>query len=263
MPNGLDKLAEGMGKAIETVPAVYDDGLKPAIQESGKILALIPRTINAALVPLRQWIDEREYNLDETKKLLAQKLEHIDEEKIVTPEAYVAVPAIQAISYSMNSEELRNLYANLLAKSMITDTKEFVHPSFVEIIKQMSPTDAQVFRLIMNSPLRPLINLQKSGKAGGMQHIQDHCSWITELSIKQCATSIDSLIRLGLIEIPFGESYTNKTIYNSVRKNPFFKELEQQYIPHLNTNEKLQYDEQYIKATDLSKLFYKICVLNP
>ena len=126
MPEGLDKLASGVGKAIKTVPDLYDDALKPATQESGKTLALIPRAINAALVPLRQWIAEREYKLAETEKLLAKKLEHVGEEKIVTPEAYVAVPAIQAISYSMNSEELRNLYANLLAKAMNSDTKDQV-----------------------------------------------------------------------------------------------------------------------------------------
>lgn len=67
----------------------------------------------------------------ETEKLLEQKLKNIDEEKIVSPESYVAVPAIQAISYSMNSDELRNLYANLLAKAMVTPTKDAVHPSFV------------------------------------------------------------------------------------------------------------------------------------
>lgn len=146
MLKGLDKLAECAGKSIETVPDIYDDALKPTTQESGKILALIPRTINAALVPLRQWIANKEYNLAETEKLLAKKLEHVGEDKIVTPDPYVAVPAIQAISYSMNSEELRNLYANLLAKSMNSDTKDMVHPSFVEIIKQLSPIDSLVLK---------------------------------------------------------------------------------------------------------------------
>lgn len=75
------------------------------------------------------------------------------------PEAYVAVPAIQAISYSMNSEELRNLYANLLAKAMNSDTKDMVHPSFVEIIKQMSPIDALVLNEITQSNYFPLVNL--------------------------------------------------------------------------------------------------------
>lgn len=137
MPEGFDQLAKGVGKAIETVPDLYTDALQPTTQESGKTLSLIPRTINAALVPLRQWIAEREYNLAETEKLLAQKLEHVGEDKIVTPEPYVAVPAIQAISYCKNSNELRDLYANLLAKAMNSDTKDLVHPSFVEIIKQI------------------------------------------------------------------------------------------------------------------------------
>ena len=38
MPEGLDKLASGVGKAIKTVPDLYDDALKPATQESGKTL---------------------------------------------------------------------------------------------------------------------------------------------------------------------------------------------------------------------------------
>lgn len=57
-------------RGYKTVPELYDDGLKPAVQESGKTLSLLPKTINAALVPLRKWIAEREYSLAETEKLL-------------------------------------------------------------------------------------------------------------------------------------------------------------------------------------------------
>lgn len=71
--DGLDKLAQGMGKAIDKVPEVYDDGLKDATKESGKVLALIPQTINAALAPLRQWIAQKEYNVAETKKTIGSK----------------------------------------------------------------------------------------------------------------------------------------------------------------------------------------------
>lgn len=146
MSNGLETLAKGVGEAINTVPEIYDDGLKPATKEAGQTLALIPRAINAALSGIRQWIANREYKVAETEKLLAIKLEHVGEEKIVPPEPYIAVPALQAISYSMDSEELKNLYANLLAKAMNSDTKDQVHPSFVEIIKQLSPMDAIVLK---------------------------------------------------------------------------------------------------------------------
>ena len=93
----------------------------------------------------------REYNVAETEKLLSQKLKNVDPNKIVQPEPYVAVPALQAISYSMNNDELRNLYANLLSKSMNIDTKDSVHPSFVEIIKQLSPFDAILLKKIADT----------------------------------------------------------------------------------------------------------------
>ena len=124
METGVNKLLEGTGEAIKTVPELYDDGLKPAVQESGKTLSLLPKTINAALVPLRKWIAEREYSLAETEKLLEIKLRNIDHNKIVTPEAYVAVPALQAISYSMDSEELRKMYADMECDAL-QEYKEF------------------------------------------------------------------------------------------------------------------------------------------
>lgn len=262
MSNEIEKFVGNLGDAVKTVPDIYDDGLKPATQESGKTLALIPRTINAALVPLRQWIAGKEYNLAETEKLLAKKLEQVGEDKIVTPEPYVAVPAIQSISYSMNSEELRNLYANLLAKSMNVDTKDSVHPSFVEIIKQMSPIDALIFKEIMISPARPLITIvQKSHKIGNV-YIYEHCSWIQNFSLQQSRTSFDNLTRLGLINISSDRAYTEKKYYELVKQNPLFIKARETAFQKLPTDESLYDIELFIDINELSYLFYKICVLD-
>lgn len=256
----MDKVVEGAGKILESVPTIYDDGIKPTVQESGKTLALIPRTINAALVPLRKWIIEREHSLEETEKLLAQKLENVEGNKIVTPDAYVAVPAIQAISYSMDSEELRNLYANLLAKSMNVDTKESVHPSFVEIIKQMSPVDANVFKIIYEARITPLINLSIKFETGGNDCYIYNISWITGFNYENICISIDNLIRLGLIEIPFGANYTEDSNYDRVRNT----------LTYMNCKKKLESlhkgkiveEKQYIKKTSLADSFYKVCIID-
>lgn len=146
MPKGLDKLTDAIEDTLKTVPALYENTLQPAVQEFRKFLARIPRTANVFLFNLDNWILNRQHIIEETKKLLKQKLENVDPDKLVTPEVYIAIPAIQAISYSMNCNELRNLYANLLAKAMNADTKDSVHPSFIEIIKQMTPIDAQIFK---------------------------------------------------------------------------------------------------------------------
>lgn len=262
MPQGLDNFIGAVGDAIKTAPTFYEDALKPTVQETGKILALIPQTIEAALLPLRQWNIEREYKFAETKKLLEHKLKNVDPEKIVTPEAYVAIPAIQAISYSMNSEELRNLYANLLAKAMNSDTKDIVHPSFVEIIKQMAPIDAKIFEQIMSVSNRPLISINIQHKSKDFDLFSEYCSWIKDYSLNQCLISFNNLIRLGLIEIPMLEAYSTDEEYLCVRQNPLFKAEEKKCLSKLQNGEQIYYEKRYIKINEISTLFYNICVKN-
>lgn len=59
-----------LGKALKTVPELYHDTLQPSAQETGKMLARIPRAINAAFSGLDKWILNREYSVDETKNYL-------------------------------------------------------------------------------------------------------------------------------------------------------------------------------------------------
>lgn len=260
MPQGVDNFIGAVGDVIKTAPTFYEDSLQPAVKETGKILALIPQTVEAALLPLRKWNIEREYKFAETKKLLEYKLKNVVPEKIVTPEAYVAIPAIQAISYSINSEELRNLYANLLAKAMNSDTKDMVHPSFVEIIKQLSPIDAKIFKQIMNTSNRPLITINIEYEDGGYDLFSEYCSWIKDYSLIQCQISFNNLIRLGLIEIPTLDAYTTDDKYLCVKQNPLFIEAEKKCLSKLQNGEQISYEEHYIKINKLSTLFYNTCV---
>lgn len=257
--DGIDKLVQGVGKAIDKVPDIYDDGLKPTTKESGKVLALIPRTISAALAPLRQWIAQKEYNVAETEKLLAQKLEKVEYDKIVSPESYVAVPAIQAIAYSMNSEELRNLYANLLAKSMYIDTKELVHPSFVEIIRQMSPIDALIFKTIMGRAVNPMINLVMKNEKGNFITIVTNVTDINIASQELIGVSIDNLTKQNLLSVPDDGFYSDEKVYDSILQTEFYekqKNLNRRTVDGFE----FTYTKKMINKTNLGRLFYKVCV---
>lgn len=275
MPEGLDKLAGGVGKAIETIPDLYDDAFKPATQESGKTLALIPRAINAALVPLRQWIAEREYKLAETEKLLAKKLEHVGEDKIVTPEAYIAVPAIQAISYSMDSEELRNLYANLLAKAMNIDTKDFVHPSFVEIIKQMSPIDVRVLEEVAQNKPFQVANIycckyQNSQESSELLSSLENpieklgfegITHITYFSPDLVKVSLDNLLRLRLVEERFR---IDTSLDDKIKMSPIYKNMVTELKKYIvDSSWKYEETSHYLSLTNFGKTFHDICLNMP
>ena len=217
-----ENITKNLGNAIDKVPEIYDDGLKKTVTESGEVVALIPRTIKAALAPLRIWIAQKEYNVAETEKLLEEKLKNVKQEEIVSPESYVAVPAIQSISYSRDSMELRNLYANMLAKAMIISTIDRVHPSFVEIIKQMSPIDSMVYKEIMEREVNPMLNLIMKNSEGHYITLMTNVTDITLASENLISVSIDNLARMKLIEIPGDGFYTDEKLYDSIFQTDYY-----------------------------------------
>lgn len=240
-------------------PKLYNDALKPTVKEFGETLCLIPKAIKASLAPLREWIAVKEYNIAETEKLLAHKLENLDPEKITTPKPYVAVPAIQALSYSMDSSEIRNLYANLLAKSMNVDTQDNVHPSFVEIIKQLSPLDAQLFNILYSNIVNPIIDLKRKekNKIGSIDLVNN----IMNIDIAPhefISLSINNLERLNLISIPNDTYYTDDNLYKPFYEHELYKKHHKFSIS--SGSYELIVIKKIISITDIGKAFYNICI---
>ena len=259
----------------ETIDKAYDDLLHPATSETGKLLGRVARALNAAFAPLDQWILQKEFNVAQTKKTLENKLAYADPEKIVPPDPYVAVPALQYISYSISNKELHNLYANLLSKAMYADTKGNVHPSFVEIIKQLSPADALVLKEFTRSK-EPIAAAMMSIalKTKGI-HLVDQPRQvcyslelvsdihIDTLSEKQVRVSIDNLKRLGLITLSdFSLSDSNK--YDFVKNTSLYSRFQQE-LEKLNqadnVAEKISVDQKTLSLTSIGKLFCDICIL--
>ena len=231
----FDNLLDSAGDLIKTAPQVYEDGFQDTVKESEKFLARIPRAINAALSGLDIWIAKREFNVEETKRILAEKLEHVDPEKIVPPDPHIAVPAMQAIAYSMDSDELRNMYANLLAKAMNADLKATVRAAFVEVIKQLEPIDAINLSLFKGKvDGLPVAEYQEVVVSQQQENAFPNDSYYVlqsnvfisnpdELDIKNQAISLSALERLGLIVILRGifvsgydyESFKNTEMYRT------------------------------------------------
>lgn len=251
----------------EIIKEVYYDAGKPALNPTGQIVGLIPRAIKAALLPLEKWVVDREYNLKETQKLLEEKLKNVRLEDIETPEAYIAVPALQSISYCMDSEELRNMYANLLANSMNKVVKNKVHPGFVEIIKQLSPDEAKIIRGIYFKQLIPIITVRyENDKSEGVDVFKNFSSIAEETNceeIMETSKYFDNLVRLGLLE-KAGEykALVDKKLYETLKNNSNIKKLEMIPISYQNQGyTKCKFEESYIEMTPYGNAFCETCVV--
>lgn len=259
-------MPDELGKEIlvESAKAVvvegYNDMLKPTLKSVGSILALPFQAVDAALEKPKMWVIEKQYNFEKTRKILAQKLKDVPEEKIVPPENYVAVPALQQISYCFDSDELREMYANLLASSMNIDTKYNVHPAFVDIIKQLTPDEAKLLKKLSAGNEYPLIDVILRVKGGGYLTLVHNFTNIAE-TVCDCPSEIfsylDNFERLKLIAIPRGLYLDGDELYKSLEEHVYVKGLLNKPVQE---DEKIEIKKGKFELTSFGKKFIKVCL---
>lgn len=198
--------------------------------------------------------------------MLERKLNNIPVEHIITPPPYIAVPALQAISYCMDNDELREMYAELLAHSMNKRTVDNVHPTFVEIIKQMSPFDATVFKELTKTLVQPCISIKYTNiRTGASYPVQDIIAFENHEKFPLVSTqiSLENLERLRLIEIHKTTKYNDEKKYNTLKDS--VKHISMQFI---RDNEKqlkkdeyeIIYNEFVILIRGFGQFFARACL---
>jgi len=251
--------------AKEVVKDIYNDIIRPIAKPTGEVLGLIPRAIKVAFIPLEQWISQKEYNIEKTKKLLEKKLENISPDLIESPEPHIAVPALQYISYCMDNEELRDMYANLLANSMNKFVKNGVHPGFVEIIKQLTPDEAKILRYINIHNTIPTLTLRYENDNGGGINIINNFSNIGEIAKcehpYETAKYFDNLARLGLIIDHNGLStLTDKSKYELLKNHKMILSKATNELAIANGYKKFTFSESMINISAFGMSFCSICL---
>lgn len=253
--------------AKEVAKDAYADAGKPILKPTGELVSLIPRAIKAALEPVEKWVLQREYNIAETKKLLEEKLQNTPPEMIQPPEPHIAVPALQYISYCMDNDELRDMYANLLANSMNSVVKNGVHPGFVEIIKQLSPDEAKLLKYMRSQHRIPTLGMKLLFSNGGHATILKDFSNAPELSgcehTLESEQYIDNLVRLGLMKRSVNEWYHDEKIYEPLKNHSFIRFQWSQYADNkqnISDYQKLDYEKGYCELTAFGKNFCSICL---
>lgn len=245
------------------ITQAYKDVVQPSAKPLGEILALFPRTLRLAFSGWEKWLTNREESLRLTAEAIEEKVKHIPEKKIVEPESYIAIPAIQQISYCQNNADLRNLYANLLVSSMNSDKKWLVHPAFVDIIKQLTPDEARIINRVGNfkNNFLPLIDVKGVLKGGNSKGHQLLVTNFTNLGFdvienkENICSYVDNLLRLNLFEIPPTYKLTNERLYDSLEQSPILAQLTKPYLASYN----LSFSHKILVISNLGLQFKRVC----
>ena len=142
-----EQAAQALG-ITQLVPTIYRDLLQPAARETGQRLVVVARAVSIALAPLEAAVWGYERIRDYLAAAVAAKLATKPPEEIRSPDPIIAGPAILSMVFAAEAPHLREMYATLLAHAMHTPSAPKVHPSFVQVIQQLSPAEAQILRQI-------------------------------------------------------------------------------------------------------------------
>ena len=191
---------------VEAVP-VYQDLVQPAARQVGQALETAARCIHIAMAPISALVWSYDSLKDFLSTRVAAKLQNVPPERIQSPPPNVVGPALEALRYTGHQEPLSELFANLLATSLDADTCEHAHPSFVDIIKNLSPDEARIIRVFASRTIHPVIDVRIHLKdAQGYDVRVRNFSFIGREAEcehpKLTPSYLGNLARLGLIDLP-------------------------------------------------------------
>ncbi|GGR31489.1 DUF4393 domain-containing protein [Deinococcus ruber] len=235
----IQSTAQAIAVVAKEVP-VYQDLAQPALKELGKGIGGFTAWAMQYLVKLGISAGK---NIEIFEKEYGEKISNISSDKVITPDAMIGIPVLQALSYTAHHDEIRQMFVNLLATASNEDTRNSAHPAFVEIIRQLSPRDALLVDAISKRRRWPLVRVDLILQDRSSKPISGHVSAMSSGVYDYLhSSSLENLRRLGLIDIKYDTQLKNHSLYDGV-----ILKIKETY-PDINTLDKVLGSGSYLKA---------------
>lgn len=206
---------------------IYQDLAHPALSEVGQALQGATRVALAPITALVWGYDKIAGYLDTAVPLYFER-KKIKPENIVSPDPAVAVPLIEAMRYTSHKAELREMFVNLLGASMNSACID-EHPSFVEIIKQLSSDECKMLQALRTDDRRPMMKIRQELAGGGELDVTPYFSDICYEANCQFPQKFpeykDNLYRLGLIEVYYDRHLADGSYYQDLKNHPAYPQV--------------------------------------
>lgn len=197
------------------------------------------------------------HKLELFRKELDDSIKQIPPEKLVEPSIQITAQALENSKYCIESDELRKMFTALISNSMNTDFSKDVHPSFAEILKQMSPLDAVIIKTFKDSSVSgfPICQYKLLRNPGYRVLLDNVFLAHPNTYPPDNSLSISSLSRLGLLDISYVEWIINEDLYVPFKDHPWYKLLQGEF-----PNQTVDIQKGLVRLTPLGRSFTRVCV---
>lgn len=206
------------------------------------------------------------HDLEKFREQLDQSIDEIPDDKKLEPSLQTTAQALENSKYCVSSEILREMFTKLISGSMNSDTASLAHPSFPEILKQLSPSDALLLQdLFLSSQSSfPVASMGVKIRGNSYQILYDNVFIHPSISLEreQISLSLDSLKRANLISINYNKQISGDNFYNSLKRTPEYSNVSEFAIDYSvdHPNSTSYFKKGLIQLTSLGKTFCSICI---
>lgn len=261
-PNKIADAIAGVGEVAKFVGKVYEDAASPAVREFG---LTVGSAVAVALKPVRGvlWTIEEFENWAGAAVQERVRRRSVPDSRIRSPDARLYAGVAVGMVSAGNTEELRDMFANLLATAMDVDTATLAHPAFAEILRQITPDEARLFASLATRQKHASVSVRMRPKGkgaiiGSVRNFVD-APMIPPERAQLVPGYIDNMIRLGLLEAPSLMVFQDTSPYATLAAHPQVA-IWQQEIEAQGLDASLNFG--VIRVTHFGKQFEAACILD-
>ncbi|HRJ02606.1 MAG TPA: DUF4393 domain-containing protein [Hyphomonas sp.] len=201
------------------------------------------------------WSRIQEYTVSSIQEILA--IRTVPPDRMTSPRLDIAIPAIEAMRYS----GLKREFALLIASTMDTSLADDAHPSFIEILKQLTLDEV---RIVLSFPdvgqVLPFANINYLDRSGRILSslryiVPEHVARVCERP-KALGGYMDNLLRLNIISAPAHLAISDERFYRDLLAQDFVGVFEAGVAPGL----KPSVDRRVLALTDFGQMFRRCCL---
>lgn len=259
-----DTLPGALNAAKELALSVKDtEAGAEAVDQLGSTALTVTKTINNVLLPIAivnfAFDKARDYFDSKFASDLAKATKDIPPDQIKEPKASAVAPVLQGLSFGHEEPSLKQLYLNLLRSAMDARLEFGDHPSFSEIVRQLSAAEANILLIMLGrGPNVPICEIRLSKESGSHEIIARNIVDLRSVDgtpkvVSRIAVMVDNWARLGLINIDQSSKLTAPEAYAWIDERPEFKWLREKH----KSEGSVEPLKHIFRVTDFGLLFYE------
>ncbi|MEQ1535850.1 MAG: DUF4393 domain-containing protein [Burkholderiaceae bacterium] len=256
----LEVVREGL-KVPGLLVEVYGDLARPGVRQVGLALETVLGLGNTLLWPVALANERARIALVKNLQAYRERMVNVPEKDVIQVAPEIGVPIAEKLAY-VNDIGLTSLYVELLAKASTVTSVAKAHPSFVNVINNLSPDEALLLQVFMSRDHLPFarVDLIHGDTGQGYQVLKDVVipeNVAQTLAYPENVSAyFSNLAGLGLVQLDHDGQLKDEPQYAEL-ESLWLKQLEGSAPP--NSNKKVSATRGTIDVTAFGRQFISAC----